>query len=216
MNNPATISEFASATGEILIMLVGAFILGWLARWVYELVMYPPFLLEDHIDEYITHDDGTVIRHHEDMVVHSEGKPEQESVDTIQEQVDTPEEQATPKKADSKKQESDVQYEATQSPVVMMPYKQDDLKMVEGIGPKIAQLLQEGGIHTWQDLANTEAEDIKTILRAAGERYRIHDPTTWPEQAQLAVEHKWDELEEYQNALSGGKDLTRIYKNTTS
>ena len=103
-----------------------------------------------------------------------------------------------------------------QSPVAMMPYKQDDLKMVEGIGPKIAQLLQDGGIRTWKDLANTSPEDITTILRAAGERYRIHDPTTWPEQAQLAVEHKWDELEEYQNALSGGKDLTRIYKNTAN
>lgn len=93
-----------------------------------------------------------------------------------------------------------------------MAFKQDDLKIIEGIGPKIESLLQEGGIDTWHTLSQKTADDIKVILRAAGERYRIHDPSTWPEQAQLAFEGKWDELQEFQDALSGGKDLTKIYK----
>ena len=93
----------------------------------------------------------------------------------------------------------------------VMPYLQDDLKIIEGIGPKIEQLLHNGGIETWQTLAQTQAEEIKNLLRSAGERYRIHDPSTWPEQAMLAHEHRWEELKEFQGHLSGGKDLTRIY-----
>lgn len=96
---------------------------------------------------------------------------------------------------------------------VVMPYMQDDLKIIEGVGPKIEQLLHEGGITTWQELADTPAEHISELLRNAGERYRIHDPTTWPEQGMLAAEHRWAELEEFQDSLSGGKDLTRIYGN---
>ena len=33
-------------------------------------------------------------------------------------------------------------------------WKQDDLKAVEGIGPKIAGLLMDSGIKTWKQLAN--------------------------------------------------------------
>jgi len=102
---------------------------------------------------------------------------------------------------------------APANPLVQVsPVSQDDLKIVEGVGPKIESLLKEGGIDTWLKLAESEADDIKILLRAAGERYRIHDPSTWPEQAQLANDAKWDELREFQDALSGGKDLTKIYK----
>ena len=57
--------------------------------------------------------------------------------------------------------------------------KADDLKIVEGIGPKIEQLLKEGGIETWEDLSNAPVERIQEILDAAGPRYQIHDPSTW-------------------------------------
>jgi len=84
--------------------------------------------------------------------------------------------------------------------------KPDDLKIVEGIGPKIEQLLKEGGINTWEDLSNAAVERIQEILDAAGPRYQIHDPSTWPAQAKFAVEGKWDELKEYQDMLIGGRD----------
>ena len=81
----------------------------------------------------------------------------------------------------------------------------DDLKKIEGIGPKISQILQEAGIRTYRDLANTDPEKIREILLQAGSRYKMHDPTTWPEQAALAAEGKWDELKALQEQLKGGR-----------
>ncbi|MBK6619712.1 MAG: 50S ribosomal protein L27 [Saprospirales bacterium] len=83
---------------------------------------------------------------------------------------------------------------------------QDDLKIVEGIGPKIEELLHEGGIKTWSELANADLAKIQAILDEAGPRYRVHDPATWAKQANLAAEGNWAELEEYQAKLQGGKE----------
>ncbi len=83
----------------------------------------------------------------------------------------------------------------------------DDLKIVEGIGPKIEGLLNDDEIHTWQDLADATVERIQKILDDAGPRYRIHDPNTWANQAKLATEEKWEELEDYQDRLKGGKEV---------
>jgi len=82
----------------------------------------------------------------------------------------------------------------------------DDLKKIEGIGPKIAGLLNDGGIHTFAQLANSKIERLKEILHAAGKRYQIHDPGTWPKQAEYAAAGEWDKLKEYQDYLDGGKD----------
>ncbi|MDX1523704.1 MAG: 4Fe-4S binding protein, partial [Anaerolineae bacterium] len=71
------------------------------------------------------------------------------------------------------------------------PAKPDDLKKIEGIGPKIATLLNEAGITTFAGLAKTEVSKIREILEAAGPRYKLSDPETWPEQAALAAEGKW-------------------------
>jgi len=84
--------------------------------------------------------------------------------------------------------------------------KQNDLKIVEGIGPKIAGLLQAGGIDTWAKLAGAEVTTIQGILTAAGDRYRLADPTTWPKQAALAAKAQWGELKAYQDSLKGGKE----------
>jgi len=83
--------------------------------------------------------------------------------------------------------------------------KGDDFKKIEGVGPKIASLLQEGGYKTFADLAKAKVKDLKSILEAAGKRYRIHDPSTWPEQAKLAAAEKWEELDKLQVELKGGK-----------
>ena len=85
--------------------------------------------------------------------------------------------------------------------------KLDDLKVVEGIGPKIEGLLNEASIHTWSDLATADLDKLQSILDEAGSRYRMHDPATWANQAKLADEAKWEELEEYQDRLKGGKEV---------
>lgn len=84
----------------------------------------------------------------------------------------------------------------------------DDLKKIEGIGPKIAGLLNDGGIYTFSQLANTALERLKEILDAAGPRYRIHDPGTWSKQAEYAAAGNWEKLQEYQDFLQGGKNPT--------
>ncbi len=85
------------------------------------------------------------------------------------------------------------------------PSDPKDLKIIEGIGPKIEQLLKDAGINNWQDLAEAEVEKLNEILHAAGDSYRIHDPGTWPNQAQLAARGDWDLLYQYQDELKGGR-----------
>ena len=80
--------------------------------------------------------------------------------------------------------------------------KADDLKKVEGIGPKIASTLVEAGISTFAELAKTDAAKISEII--AGVR-GSHVTDTWPAQAKLAADGKWDELKKWQDELDGGK-----------
>jgi predicted flap endonuclease-1-like 5' DNA nuclease len=81
----------------------------------------------------------------------------------------------------------------------------DDLKKIEGIGPKIAEILSGKGIVTFSDLAKTKAENIKKILEVAGPKFNVHEPSTWPAQAALAAKGKWDELKKLQDELNAGK-----------
>lgn len=81
-------------------------------------------------------------------------------------------------------------------------YAQDDLKIVEGIGPKIEVLLNNSGINTWQALSETEVSKLRAILREAGPRYdRLAAPESWSLQAKLAANGDWSKLREFQNRL---------------
>lgn len=86
------------------------------------------------------------------------------------------------------------------------PANPDDLKKIEGIGPKIEKLCNDIGIWTFEALSKTSVERLQEMLEQAGPSYRIAEPTTWPRQAELAAAGSWDELKEYQDFLSGGKD----------
>ncbi|MEM9930215.1 MAG: helix-hairpin-helix domain-containing protein, partial [Bacteroidota bacterium] len=103
---------------------------------------------------------------------------------------------AAPKKADKK---------STKKTTKKKKSKADNLKVIEGIGPKIEGLLKDAGIKTLDQLAKTPVDDIKAVLTKAGDRYRIHDPGTWPSQARLAANEEWDLLKQYQDDLDGGK-----------
>ena len=85
-------------------------------------------------------------------------------------------------------------------------YRSEYLQIVEGIGPKIEKLLYAADIKNWHDLAATSVDELKEILKNAGPRYKLHDPTSWPKQANLAAEGKFDELKTYQDKLKGGKE----------
>ncbi len=84
--------------------------------------------------------------------------------------------------------------------------KLNDLKLVEGIGPKLEELLKGAGIANLAVLAQTKAEDIQGIMDKEGGTFKLADPSTWQKQAKMAVEGKWDRLEEFQEFLKGGKE----------
>ncbi len=81
----------------------------------------------------------------------------------------------------------------------------EDLKKIEGIGPKIQTLLEAKGIASFGDLARADVSLLMEILEAAGSRFKMHDPTTWPQQAKLAANGQWEELNKLQAELKGGK-----------
>lgn len=79
----------------------------------------------------------------------------------------------------------------------------DDLKIIEGIGPKVARLLNEAGYTTFAKLAAADTAALEALL--AESKLQMMDPTSWPQQAQLAAEGRWEELERFQDALKGGR-----------
>ena len=83
--------------------------------------------------------------------------------------------------------------------------KQDDLTLVEGIGPKIAGLFHNHGIKTWAALAETSVDRCQEVLNSGGKRYEIHRPGSWPMQAELAALGKWVELKKWQDEHDYGK-----------
>ncbi|QLG44600.1 30S ribosomal protein S2 [Costertonia aggregata] len=80
----------------------------------------------------------------------------------------------------------------------------DDLTKIEGVGPKAAEALANAGMATFADIAKGDPEKIKEVLTEASSRMAHLDPTSWPKQAQMAADGKWDELKEWQESVKGG------------
>ena len=83
------------------------------------------------------------------------------------------------------------------------PTAEDDLERIEGIGPNAAGALRGAGIRSFAQLANTDVEHLKSILRSAN--LRSFDPGTWPEQAQLAARGDWESGAALQGERQGGR-----------
>ncbi len=81
----------------------------------------------------------------------------------------------------------------------------DDLRLVEGIGPKIEGLMNRDGIRTWAELAAAPLSRLEQILENAGPRYNMHEPATWSRQAALLVDARWAEFKELTDELVGGR-----------
>ncbi|WP_427454443.1 hypothetical protein [Litorimonas sp. WD9-15] len=94
---------------------------------------------------------------------------------------------------------------AKKKPKKKSPIKKDNLTVVEGIGPKIAGLLNADGIVTFADLAKAKVGRLEKILKDAGPRFSFHKPNSWPKQAKLARDGKMDALKKLQDGLDGGK-----------
>ena len=107
---------------------------------------------------------------------------------------------APAKKTEAKKEEAPVAVEKKPAKKAATS-KADDLKKIEGIGPKIAETLAASGIDTFAKLAKADTDKIADIISDVRGN---HIPDTWPQQAQLAADGKWDELKELQDRLDGG------------
>lgn len=95
---------------------------------------------------------------------------------------------------------------ARQTPASVPPVKgesNDDLVLIDGISPKIAELLQGCGIRSYGQLAAANVEQLRGILDAAGTRFRFADPESWPYQARLAAAGEWDALMSWQRNTHG-------------
>lgn len=82
--------------------------------------------------------------------------------------------------------------------------KGDDLTKIEGIGPKAAEALTNAGLDSFAELAKSNTEKIKEILAEASSRMAHLDPTSWPKQAKMAADGKWDDLKEWQDNAKAG------------
>lgn len=99
---------------------------------------------------------------------------------------------------------ADAREAAAVIPAAPAPGKIDDLKAIEGIGPKIEEVLHAAGIKTFAQLAGSSVASLERIVRdEAG--IKVAYPDTWPQQAGLAAAGKWEELERLQDNLRGGR-----------
>ncbi|MEQ1696242.1 MAG: hypothetical protein ABL901_10435 [Hyphomicrobiaceae bacterium] len=85
----------------------------------------------------------------------------------------------------------------------------DDLTLVEGIGPKIEEVLLAARIDTFAKLAVTPVDELRLLLDGAGPSFKIANPTTWPRQAGLIVRNDWAELRRWQDVLIAGVELPK-------
>lgn len=105
---------------------------------------------------------------------------------------------------EAKTEPAEVQAETRPPVQAQAPAAPDDLKVIEGIGPRIATLLQSAGITTFAQLAQTEVSRLEQLLVEANLR-RLADPATWPEQARLAAAGDWEAFKALTEQLKGGR-----------
>ena len=90
------------------------------------------------------------------------------------------------------------------APAVLSAPSKDDLEIIEGIGPKIAQVLVANGITTFAQLADANSDAITAMLKASGGRFGLANPASWAEQSALLRDGKMDEFKILTDALVGG------------
>ena len=77
----------------------------------------------------------------------------------------------------------------------------DDLSIIEGIGPRIQELLRQHGIDGFARMAQLRTDELLDILDRGGPSFRLADPSTWAEQASLALHNRWGDLKRLQRDL---------------
>jgi cell division initiation protein len=76
-----------------------------------------------------------------------------------------------------------------------------NLELIDGIDPKIKDVLNNAHIVSFRDLATTPIYRIKDILDAAGSQFSSLDPSSWVEQALLIESGQFEQLEKLKKFL---------------
>lgn len=84
------------------------------------------------------------------------------------------------------------------------PDGKDNLRVIEGVGPKMESALVSAGIDSFKKLAAASEADIHAAIEAAGMRFAPSIPT-WAEQAAYAAKGDWLGLQNFQKTLAGGR-----------
>ena len=84
----------------------------------------------------------------------------------------------------------------------------DNLSIIEGVGPKITELLRANGIDTFAKLAASDAAKLDQVLKSGGAHFKAAVPGTWPKQADMAAKAQWAALRKWQDELDS--DVKRI------
>jgi predicted flap endonuclease-1-like 5' DNA nuclease len=80
----------------------------------------------------------------------------------------------------------------------------DSFEIIEGIGPKIADLFKASGTNTFAQLAALSQADMLKVLDNGGSHFKLANPSTWAQQARLCHENRWIDLRNLQKNLDGG------------
>jgi len=116
-----------------------------------------------------------------------------------------PAKKAAPKKVAEKKPATKKATPAKKAaPKKSTAKKADDLTKIEGIGPKAAEALIAAGLATFADLGKAKVPAIQKILDESDGKFGMMKPATWPKQAKMAADGKWDELKKWQDDMDGG------------
>ncbi len=113
--------------------------------------------------------------------------------------------ESSPEKPEAGKQEeAETTTAASETTTQDDDQQTDDLTKIEGMGPKAAEALVNSGMETFAKLAKAKPEKIKEILTEANSRMSHLDTNSWPKQAKMAADGKWEELKEWQDNAKAG------------
>lgn len=84
----------------------------------------------------------------------------------------------------------------------------DDIIIIEGIGPKIKELFNAGGVHSFEQVSKMSVTEMSAILDKGGPRFKLANPGSWAEQARLAANNEWAALKKLQDELVAGVALS--------
>ncbi len=183
---------------EIILIMFGAFLLGYLFRF---------FLNDKHkkrIKELESSTDKDEKTAHELSTANAEITSLKQDLENSREAYSRAVSEKLSMHSELEQLKKSTDGSAKPSPAEVVAEKQD-LTVIEGVGPKIAQLLDQGGIRNYTDIINSPIERIKEVLLKGGPTYAVHDPSTWAEQSKLAREGKMEELKALQKELKGGR-----------